>query len=487
MSAPGTTAKERRLARREAERLEKDSSNKATIPSEVAPAIDTGASTAKDRRLAKRAALRAATEADHGVSSSSASAEAPALEKKKKKHLVQRKSAAEKKMKAEQAKAEGAPKKKSAAQLRRIAARASARGEEVPLAGAAASQPTAVTEAKLTEMNAKERRLAKRAMSRESGDVDETLAPAPEADGSTMNARERRLARRVAERNGEEVDPAAAKRKASSMVAPTEWGESEHTKIPNVVFVGQLPYSATEDDIRDHFTKGLEIPASDMKVRLLTKKAEDGTSKSRGMAFVEFSDAEQQHLALTLHRSYFGTGEGQRRRQINVEKTAGGGKDVKKARVEEARQGQETHMKSTVSRIIEDYVSKGFVAGLREVLDGDKYLHNMLLRCDASTVDLALAEFQERNLEDLTNPAAYLTALVCRFLAEGSDAKVAAAAKRESEKRQENSGGYNSGKSSTPTYGKSAEAPSAAAADVPLERRFPSLATRGGRGGQARR
>ena len=487
MSAPGTTAKERRLARREAERLEKDS--KETTPSDIAPSTDTGANTAKERRLAKRAALRAAAEAGQGVNSSNAAADTPAPEKKKKKHLVQRKSAAEKKMKAEQAKAEGAPKKKSAAQLRRIAARANARGEDVPLAAAGAataSQPAPVTEAKLTEMNAKERRLAKRAMLREGGDVDESAAAAPEAEGSTMNARERRLARRVAERNGEEVEPAAAKRKASTIVKPSEWGESEHTKIPNVVFVGQLPYTATEDDIREHFTKGLEIAESDMKVRLLTKKTEDGTSKSRGMAFVEFSDAEQQHLALTLHRSYFGTGEGQRRRQINVEKTAGGGKDVKKARVEEARQGQETHMKSTVSRIIDDYVSKGF-AGLREVLDGDKYLHNMLLRCDASTVDLALAEFQERNLEDLTNPAAYLTALVCRFLAEGSDAKVAAAAKRESEKRHESSSGFNSGKSSSSTYGKSTEAPSAAAADVPLERRFPSLATRGGRGGQARR
>ena len=75
---------------------------------------------------------------------------------------------------------------------------------------------------------------------------------------------------------------------------------------------------------------------------------------------------------------------------------------MKKARVEEARVEQEAHMKTTVSRIIDDYVEKGFVP--REVLEGDKYLHAMLLRCDASTVDLALAEFKERALEELTNP-----------------------------------------------------------------------------------
>lgn len=84
-------------------------------------------------------------------------------------------------------------------------------------------------------------------------------------------------------------------------------------KNPYVVFISQLPYSATAEEISQHLEKhGVEGP---IKVRLLTDPATGG---SRGMAFADLSDAQQLHKSLALHHSLFGG------RLINVEKSCGG-------------------------------------------------------------------------------------------------------------------------------------------------------------------
>ena len=453
-----STAKERRLAKRAEVRagvsVETDDTPSKPRHDEVGALDETAAPailTAKDRRLAKRAEMRAAAELEATLPVAT-EASAP---KRRKKHLTQRKKKA--------APAEGPSsgddktKKKSTAQLRRLAARAIERGEEVPEAAAsqlASSSSTTVAEEK-----------------------PEAGLDVP-ADEPVLNAKERRLARRLAERNGEPIEEAPP--------APATQADDEYYGgIPNVVFVGQLPFSATASAIQDHFSKGAEIPKSDVKVRLLTKK---GSDASRGMAFVEFSNAEQQHQALALHRSYFGSDEeGQRRRQINVEKSAGGGRDKKRKRVDEVRTEQEAYMATTVERIIEDYVAKGGIG--KEILDSDKHLLAMLKRCDASTVDAALAEFSERDVAELTNPAAYLTALVCRKLAEGFDAKLA---HKESEKKKQaltagrgfgssGRGGHGGGKGGTTRMGRSGPSEDGASEpqDLSLEKRFPSLAGRG--------
>eukprot|EP00052_Salpingoeca_macrocollata_P016197 m.129856 g.129856 ORF g.129856 m.129856 type:complete len:236 (-) comp19959_c0_seq2:58-765(-) len=80
-----------------------------------------------------------------------------------------------------------------------------------------------------------------------------------------------------------------------------------------IVFVGNLSYSTTADDIRKHFKccgEGLSA------VRMLTKK---GTNEPRGCCFLEFSDKASHSKALLLHWSQLGG------RKINVELTAGGG------------------------------------------------------------------------------------------------------------------------------------------------------------------
>jgi len=385
--------------------------------------------------------------------------------KKRKKHLVQRRKRSSPAEGGDGGSSEAVPKKKSAAQLRRLEKRASKR-DEAALDSAEEKMP-------LSPVDGAPR-----------GEEDAAVKK-----GAAMNAKERRLARRMAERNGEVFEETRALAVAAVADDEEEGGDGYSGGIPNVVFVGQLPYSAGVDDILAHFVKGCpDIPAGDIKVRILTNRE---TGKSKGMAFVELANAEQQHQALTLHRSYFGNGEGQRRRQVNVEKSAGGGRGLKRKRIDEARKGQDNYMQGTVERIIDDYCKKGSVN--REVLEGDKHLMAMLKRCDAATVDTALDEFSERDVAELTNPAAYLTAVVCRKLAEGFDAKMARQEEHKKEKAAaaRGSGGSKGGKGkgkggkggrggeAGTRIGRAGPAAEGDTTGVPFETRFPSMAGRG--------
>ncbi len=81
-----------------------------------------------------------------------------------------------------------------------------------------------------------------------------------------------------------------------------------------LLFIGQLPYNATVENIKEHFGRyGVyDINA----LRLLSDKK---TKKSRGIAFMELSDPKQTVLALRCHHTKI------MGRLINVERTVGGG------------------------------------------------------------------------------------------------------------------------------------------------------------------
>lgn len=103
-----------------------------------------------------------------------------------------------------------------------------------------------------------------------------------------------------------------------------------------IVFVGNLPYSATVADIEKHFSA-----VHPTAVRLLHEKS--NPNKSRGVAFVEFAGYDHMKTCLkTLHhstmtcqgRDYHGRPK-EDERKINVELTAGGGgnTDYRKERI----------------------------------------------------------------------------------------------------------------------------------------------------------
>ncbi|KAL7947803.1 hypothetical protein V8C42DRAFT_315650 [Trichoderma barbatum] len=86
----------------------------------------------------------------------------------------------------------------------------------------------------------------------------------------------------------------------------------------NIVFVGNLPYSATAASITAHFATLKPIA-----VRCLTKK--EDPKACRGIAFVEFATSTHQRTCLDkFHHSMFEDGISPARK-INIELTAGGG------------------------------------------------------------------------------------------------------------------------------------------------------------------
>ncbi|KAK0633615.1 hypothetical protein B0T14DRAFT_491768 [Immersiella caudata] len=85
-----------------------------------------------------------------------------------------------------------------------------------------------------------------------------------------------------------------------------------------ICFVGNLPFTATADAVKEHFAK-----VHPTHVRLLTER--DDPSKSRGIAFIEFANFDHMKTCLEkFHHTEFDNGKSAPRK-INVELTAGGG------------------------------------------------------------------------------------------------------------------------------------------------------------------
>jgi nucleolar protein 6 len=96
--------------------------------------------------------------------------------------------------------------------------------------------------------------------------------------------------------------------------------ESEKQKKRFIVFVGNLPYDTTKEELEEHF-KACKSRKELLDIRLLTKK---GSNEPRGCAFVEFKSFEGMKIALSLHHSDL------KGRRINVEMTAGAGGNSEK-------------------------------------------------------------------------------------------------------------------------------------------------------------
>ncbi|GAA6057504.1 hypothetical protein JCM3770_000591 [Rhodotorula araucariae] len=114
-------------------------------------------------------------------------------------------------------------------------------------------------------------------------------------------------------------------------------GDGAHRLL---LFVGNMPYKVTVDEIKEHFKPCGEVPT----VRLLTPKTAPSSTTpsssssaaappSKGCAFLEFTSGTALQSALRLHHSTL------LNRKINVELTAGGGGNsaARKAKIDEQR------------------------------------------------------------------------------------------------------------------------------------------------------
>ncbi|TGO40957.1 hypothetical protein BHYA_0029g00670 [Botrytis hyacinthi] len=103
-------------------------------------------------------------------------------------------------------------------------------------------------------------------------------------------------------------------------------GENSESKAARfIVFIGNLPFTATTASIKNHFAA--VKPAS---IRHLTEKG--NPTKSRGCAFLEFEGYDHMKTCLKqFHQSTFNDGISAPRK-LNVELTAGGGGNTKDRR-----------------------------------------------------------------------------------------------------------------------------------------------------------
>uniref|UniRef100_A0A0A9ZBI5 Putative RNA-binding protein C365.04c n=1 Tax=Lygus hesperus TaxID=30085 RepID=A0A0A9ZBI5_LYGHE len=89
-----------------------------------------------------------------------------------------------------------------------------------------------------------------------------------------------------------------------------------------ILFVGNLPYNYTEEEIRNIFP-GIAIHSVRRPTPKSTSRGESKDAPSRGFAFLEFENSLNLQRALRFHHTLV---EG---RKINIELTAGGGGNSK--------------------------------------------------------------------------------------------------------------------------------------------------------------
>ncbi|SCZ98601.1 BZ3500_MvSof-1268-A1-R1_Chr7-1g09214 [Microbotryum saponariae] len=155
---------------------------------------------------------------------------------------------------------------------------------------------------------------------RDETDADADTATAAEGEAAEADSEEPKKKKRQRGKKPSQRNREAAAANASKLL----------------LFIGNLPYKVTIEEIKTHFTPCGEVP----EVRLLTPKpkvdaagATPTTTKSKGCAFIEFTSPFALQSAFRLHESELNG------RKINVELTAGGGgnSEARKKKLQDKR------------------------------------------------------------------------------------------------------------------------------------------------------
>ncbi|KXJ93705.1 hypothetical protein Micbo1qcDRAFT_158560 [Microdochium bolleyi] len=167
-------------------------------------------------------------------------------------------------------------------------------------------------------------------------DADEGAQKKPAVVTEGTKKKKAKKAKKPVDQAAKDTDTAATAATAEGSAAENDNEEGQQKEKPSntsgkksrfIVFVGNLPYSATVPQIQEHFAS-----LQPTSIRLLHEKT--NPSKSRGIAFVEFAGYDHMKTCLrTMHHSTFtGTATNPKtgkswpdERRINVELTAGGG------------------------------------------------------------------------------------------------------------------------------------------------------------------
>ena len=171
----------------------------------------------------------------------------------------------------------------------------------------------------------------------------------------------------------------------------------------HTLFVGQLPFYATQESILEHFESFGVLGAS---VRLLTNKK---TGKSKGIAFLEVTSDKQVATALRAHHTLLGN------RQINVERTVGGGGNGKARRekLKSLRQLQGTAFLQEIRALVDEAIEKS--DGAIERADIDDRLVEALCNFPRKAAKLILEEVSQSDFSTVRNKSAWIMGFIKRY------------------------------------------------------------------------
>lgn len=230
-------------------------------------------------------------------------------------------------------------------------------------------------------------------------------AAAP-ANGEKLNAQQRRLLARKASRPEDEVsksDEASKKRKRASKATADDADPNKKIKsIHLTLFVGQLPYNATEAKVRQHFHE-----AGDIQVRMLTDKR---TKKFKGTAFIEVKDSKSLGAALSRHHTLLNG------RRINVEMTASGGgnkSEQRRTKLDLLRKKQSNVQVEKTKALIQKHIDSRECKLTKD--DVDDRMIDFLSWFDYETAKVALEEYNRCVSERVQNRKAFFMGILKRF------------------------------------------------------------------------
>ncbi|OWZ01507.1 hypothetical protein PHMEG_00027084 [Phytophthora megakarya] len=255
-----------------------------------------------------------------------------------------------------------------------------------------------------TTLNAKERRrLARLAQQKtEVADAPNTEVAAS-TDGQELNAQQRRLLKRQAKRQAAGVEEKRPPKKHKKQAATGEEDSPKNRKsIHLTLFVGQLPFRATEASIRKHFAEAGEI-----KLRMLTDKK---TKRFKGTAFIEVKDSKALGAALSRHHTLL------QGRRINVELTASGGgnkSENRRTKIDLLRKKQSNVQVEKTKALIQNHIDGPEYKLQQE--DVDDRMIDFLSWFDYETAKKALDEYNRCVRDSVINRKAFFMGILKRF------------------------------------------------------------------------
>ncbi|EDQ86972.1 uncharacterized protein MONBRDRAFT_10491 [Monosiga brevicollis MX1] len=170
----------------------------------------------------------------------------------------------------------------------------------------------------------------------------------------------------------------------------------------NIVFVGQLPYGASEASLLAFFRPHV---SADPSIRMRT---DPKTGKFKGTCFVECSTAEDVTKLLQLHQTEF---EG---RRINVEPSAtAGGKAKRSKEIKRLRDEQATSRREAVGALLDQKAAEYGADFSRSDFDADTRAYMCLM--PPKMAGQAVDEFMAADRSKLTNRPAFLMAILKRL------------------------------------------------------------------------